>query len=163
MIYEALAAVTIAIVGCLTTFTIWSRKETRIRGSAVILFLAAIPVVGATVLTALSNPAPCSIFQGGEYRVISAAMVEGGKIYLWLDLGEDRPRYCEIAWDDDLAERIQRLGRAERGGEIVGFRVDIPAFMPGEQDDPQVHPIPQPDTAEDKDEPQGYETYERNM
>lgn len=111
-------------VGCLaliltlmTTLVIWSRKETVVRASAVLVFLLGLPVAGTLALGPLSRPAPEWVwsrggtmnFQKGT-RVLAFKLRPDVAIYLWIEVpGEDEPRYVSIPWNRPLAEKLVEM------------------------------------------------------
>lgn len=147
MIFEFLAAMAVIGAAALTTATIWSRKETWVRGAAVAGFFALAPVIGGAALYALSHPAPyypAITAPGGEYTVLGVKMVQDEAIYIWLDFGAEHPRYFALPWDNEMANRLQEMLDKQRHGEIPGFRMKIPYEHSWDTHPPQFHPLPQP-------------------
>jgi hypothetical protein len=80
-----------------------------------------------------------------EATVLGSYMVEGGGIYLWLQLPEARePRYYVLPWDEKAAAALQRAiedNAQHHGGGVV---MQLPFEFSWEKRDPVFHPMPQP-------------------
>jgi hypothetical protein len=153
MIFEIFAIISLAIAVGLTTSTIWSRKQTIARVIAVLLFLGLMPVLAGVGFFAMSHPAPwvqTLTVPGGKYTVLGVKMVQDEAIYVWLDFGGEYPRYFALPWDNETADRMQRLLDAQRRGEIPGFRLLIPYEKSLDTNPPQFQPLPQPKALPDK-------------
>lgn len=147
MFFEALTALAVLGAAVLTTATIWSRRETWVRGAALAGFFVLAPVTGGAVLYALSHPAPyypAITAPGGEYTVLGVKMVQDEAIYIWLDFGSDHPRYFALPWNNETANRLQEMLDAQRRGQIPGFKMSIPYEHSWDRNPPQFHPLPQP-------------------
>ena len=116
MLFEIMALVSAVMLLGLTVATIWSRRNSWVRGAAVIAFVATLPVIAANGFFALSHPAPyqLSIVPDGKYRVRGVKLVQDKAIYLLLDFGQDAPRYFSFPWSNKLADEIQRMMNRQR-------------------------------------------------
>ena len=116
MLYEIAALVSASMAASLALTTIWSRRETWVRGAAVALFMSAIMSAYAPAFFALSHPAPLQAVEmvtPGKYSVLGMKMIRDQGIYLWIDKeeGADHPLYTVLPWNDRLAEKLQELQR----------------------------------------------------
>lgn len=165
MIYEAAVLVAGLLAGSLAVATIWSRKETWMRGAAVAVFLAAIPAVSAPAFFALSHPAPLQAVEmvtPGKYSVLSMKLIRHQGIYLWIDKAEgaDHPLYVVLPWDDRTAEQLQELQRgAKRRGQPFGMLVPQYEFSWERRKPPMFYEAPQPiiPIPKESQEPEHYE------
>lgn len=125
MLFEILALLSVIMLIGLTGAVIWSRKNTWVRGAAVFMFVAILPVITGASFFALSHPAPyrLSIIPDGKYRVHGVKLVQDKAIYLLLDFGQDAPRYFVFPWSNKLADKIQRMMNQQRGRS--GFAVVV--------------------------------------
>lgn len=105
------------IMTAMTTLVIWSRRETIVRASAVLVFLLGLPMAGTIALGPLGHPAPKWVwsrggtmhFQKGT-RVLAFKLEPDVAIYLWIKVpGETEPRYISIPWNRPLAERLVEM------------------------------------------------------
>ncbi len=129
--------------------TIWSRKNTWVRGAAVAAFLAMIPLMAGLHLTSLSHPAPLiDLTDLGKVEVIAARMKAGETIWLWVATAKG-PRYFVLPWNSGTArslgaamEEYEGTGRGYElfrnpDNDVVEFQqIDIP------EDPPKVIPPP---------------------
>ncbi len=163
MLFELSGLAALAIAAGLTTATIWSRRNTAMRSVALAAFLALMPAMVGVGFFAMSHPAPwlqTITVPGGKYLVLGVKMVQDVAIYVWLDFGEDHPRYFALPWDNETADKLQGMLDAQRYGDIPGFQLEIPYEKSLDQNPPQFHPLPQPKMLPDKvpqEEPQRYE------
>lgn len=127
MLFEILTLLSVVMLLGLAVATIWSRKNTWVRGAAVLAFLAGVPVVAGTGFFALSYPASyrLSIIPDGKYRVRGVKLIQDKAIYLLLDFGQDAPRYFAFPWSNKLADEIQRIMNRQRHEGRRGFAVAI--------------------------------------
>jgi hypothetical protein len=147
MIFESLALIGVVGVALLATATIWSRKNTWIRGAAVAAFFALTPIIGGASIFALSHPAPYIpgiLTPGGEHSVLEVKLVQDEAIYILLDFGISHPRYFALPWNNLLANELQDLMDQQRRGDIPGFDMVIPYEFSWDGHPPQFHPKPQP-------------------
>jgi hypothetical protein len=161
MLYELLAVAAVSVGIALTTATVWSRKNTWVRGAAVAAWIALMPLVAGAAFFSLGHPAPwvqTINVPGGDYRVLGVKMVQDVAIYVWIDFGAEHPRYFALPWDNDTADKLQGLKDRERRGE-GGFNLTIPYEFSWDDNPPQFHPLPQPPAMPQKrqDEPERYE------
>lgn len=164
MVYEALAILAVGLGAGLATAVVWSRKNTWVRGAAVAIYFALMPLVVGSAFFSLGHPAPwvqMVTVPGGKYLVLGVKMVQDVAIYVWLDFGEEHPRYFAMPWDNATADKMQEMLDAQRRGEIPGFELEIPYEWSWDENPPQFHPLPQPRRVPDKPleetEPEHYE------
>lgn len=124
--------------------TIWSRRELRVRGLAVLLLLLwalALPLIAVETL-GWHRPSWAAWRLNGEEMVIGSKMVEGQAIYLYLETGELEPRAIKLPWSTSVAQALQdalrESQRRGRRGAIMEFN------WSWDQNGPQFHPLPQP-------------------
>jgi hypothetical protein len=143
---------TVSIAAVLTLFTIWSRKETRVRAAAIAVFLVA---VGASPLVApLALSWPKQIAEGftpGEYRVLGTKLLIGKGIYVLIDNGQNVPQYLKFPWDKDMADKIQDM---LDNPENEGIKLTVPFEWSWDNNPPQFHPAPRPKVLPDKFAPE---------
>ena len=167
MLYEIAVLVSAALAGSLAVATIWSRKETWVRGAAVALFVVAILAASGPAFFALSHPAPLQAVElvtPGKYSVLGLKMIRYQGIYLWIDkqAGADHPLYVVLLWDDRVAEKLQDLQRgARRRGQPFSMEVPKYEFSWEKRESPMFYPAPQPVVPLPK-EPLEPEIYERD-
>ncbi len=163
MLYELLAIVAVATGATLASATIWSRKNTWVRGAAVVGWLALMPLVAGSAFFSLGHPAPwvqTINVPGGKYVVLGVKRGQGVAIYVWLDFGAEHRRYFALPWSNETADRTQGLlDRQRRGGG--DFELKIPYEFSWDNNPPQFHELPQPRRVPDKPleetEPERYE------
>lgn len=128
---------------------VWSRRETMLRGVAVIVILVAMPGSLAALWVPLGWAVPLHgglTALGGDYPVLGAKMVVGKAIYVLIDTGAE-PRYYRIPWDRKLADQLQDI--LDNPGN-AGAKISIPYEFSWNQSAPQFHPLPQPKFLPDK-------------
>ncbi len=153
MMYEVFAIGAVGVGLALALTTIWSRRNTWVRGAAVAGWIALMPLVVGSAFFSLSHPAPWMplvTVPGGEYTVLGAKMVQDVAIYVWLDFGAAHPRYFALPWNNDTANNLQGLLDAEKYGEIPGFTMMAPYEWSWDESPLQFHPLPQPKGIPDK-------------
>lgn len=128
MLTEILGIAAIVVASTLAWCAIWSRKETKVRGFCVLLFALLIPLVMGTHFFALSHSGPVvPQFLGDEeeYHVIRAVFQQDVAIWLLLWV-EDEPRLYHLPWDNDTAQRINRLMGQEAENGTGFFMRKVP-------------------------------------
>jgi hypothetical protein len=135
---------------------IWSRRDTWGRPAAVILFLLGMPAIVAAGIEALGHHRPLWTawdVERGDLRVLAVKLVQDTAIYLYLDdPGRLEPRALVLPWDNETANRIQKLqdeARPEAKGQFV-MRHEPSLDIHG----PQFHPLPQPPALPPKNPPE---------
>jgi hypothetical protein len=166
MLFELSGLLALTIAVGLTTATIWSRRQTAMRGAALAAFLALAPAIVGVGFFAMSHPAPwlqTITVPGGKYTVLGVKMVQDVAIYVWLDFGAEHPRYFALPWSNATADKMQDLLDQQKRGEIPGFRLDIPYEKSLDMNPPQFLPLPQPKMVPDKPpQQQAPPVYERS-
>jgi hypothetical protein len=118
MISELAVIGAFCLAASMAVGTVWSRKETRVRGLAVAGFALMIPFLVASSYFARSWPLPLNEWTApeGRVRVIAANMRQDVAIWLWLD-SETGPRYYVRPWNNEEARTLQGMmdGQAESG------------------------------------------------
>lgn len=153
MLFELSGLLALVIATGLTTATIWSRRETKMRVLTLVSFLAFMPAVAGVGFFAMSHPAPwlqTITVPGGDYTVLGVKMVQDVAIYVWLDFGKNHPRYFALPWDNKTADQLQGLSDQQKYGDIPGFKMVIPYEWSWDKSPPQFHPLPQPKMMPDK-------------
>lgn len=143
----------VALVSGLGGIAIWARRPAPIK--VVALFLSALLVVTtyAGFIELLGRPKPTTLEVVANVEgatVLSAKLLEGEAIYLWLQLaGEPEPRSYVLPWNSDQAIQLQEAMReAESEGGAVRMRGPLrslqatgePAFYA--QPQPKLSPKP---------------------
>lgn len=165
MLYEIAVLVSASLAGFLAVTTIWSRRETWVRGAAVALFMVAVLAASGPAFFALSHPAPLQAVElvtPGKYSVLGLKMIRYQGIYLWIDkeTGADHPLYVVLPWDDRVAEKLQELQRGARRDRPFSMEVPKYKFSWEKRESPMFYPAPQPVVPLPK-EPLAPEIYER--
>ena len=119
----------------LTGFTIWSRKDTEIRISALIIFVMLGFWTVESARKSYSHPAtylPDITVPSGTWDVLAYHLDYGNYIYVWLDI-EGKPRSYVLTWDADKAQELQdRMGEDGRASEWdEGAAFFVPEFFDG--------------------------------
>jgi hypothetical protein len=117
----------VVLAGGLGALAIWAPRRALVRGCALVLVAALLPLGYAGFSTLLSRPKPASLEWARrslpEAKIVGAYMVEGKAIYLWLLVpGTVTPRYYAFPWSVKLA---QQLARAQQAARRQGVRVRI--------------------------------------
>ncbi len=164
MLYEVFASLAVVMGASLALATVWSRKNSWVRGAAVASWLVLMPLVIGSSFFSLGHPAPwvqTINVPGGKYRVLGVKMVQDVAIYVWLDFGADYPRYFALPWDNATADKMQGLLDRERRGN-GGFEIEIPYEWSWDTNPPQFHLLPQPRMMPNKPPQTEPERYERS-
>lgn len=124
--------------------------------AAYALLLAAIYAGGSELL---ARPKPVSLefarMETEAAHVLSARMIEGKAIYLWLLIpGNPEPRAYSIAWDKEVAKSLQKALRESKRGVMMA----LPFRKSWDTREPKFYPTPQP-ALPDKGGQQAPETY----
>jgi hypothetical protein len=161
---EALVVLTVTAAVGLGFVAAWSRRAFLPRLAAVMISVALIALVGASVAELLGRPKPVRLawieHDAAEADVLGARIAEGKAIYLWLGLpGADSPRAYVVPWDLRLAKELQQAleNAARHGGQP---RVRLPFEPSWERREPKFYALPQPKLP-DKPHPPPPLTYER--
>ncbi len=153
IVWEIFALISLILAGSLAFATVWSRKETWMRGVAVCAFILSFPAIVGVGLLSLSHPGPYTMAQitaAGEYRVLGLKMMQDVAIYVYLDVSGGAPRSYALPWDNDQANKLQDLMDRQREGK-GGFMIKIPPFDRSlDIHPPEFHPMPQPKRIPDK-------------
>ena len=145
MIQEVLLApVAVLLFWCvlMTLITVWSRKDTWMRGTVIVMCLLSLPVLAYTSIEMLGwhKPIEYAWRLDDEVRVRDAKLVEDEAIYLYVEqVGE--PRAISLDWDQELADQITQAGRASRDNGEQGFMLMFDRSLDVEG---MNHPLPQP-------------------
>ena len=130
----------IAVMFALYTWaTIWSRRETRVRGLAVLGFVMLLGALGPASLETLGwhRPHWAAVRLDGDVVVLSFKLVRGEAIYLYVDAGPGQPRAISLPWSDEQAEKFQaKQKQSEREGRKGKFRMRF-SFNPWSQKVPE--------------------------
>ncbi len=96
-----------------TWATIWSRRETRVRGLAVLGFVLILGALGPASLETLGwhRPHWAAVRLDGDVVVLSFKLVRGEAIYLYVDAGPGQPRAISLPWSDKVSEKFQEKSR----------------------------------------------------
>jgi hypothetical protein len=117
----------VAVLFALYTWaTIWSRRETRVRGLAVLGFIVILGALGPASLETLGwhRPHWAAVRLDGDVVVLSFKLVRGEAIYLYIDAGPGQPRAISLPWSDKQAEKMQEKRKeSERKGRKGKFRM----------------------------------------
>lgn len=111
---------------------IWSRRETRVRGLAVLGFVMLLGALGPASLETLGwhRPHWAAVRLDGDVVVLSFKLVRGEAIYLYVDAGPGQPRAIYLPWSDEEAQKFQEKQKeSEREGRKGRFRMRF-AFTP---------------------------------
>ena len=112
----------VALAAILANIGIWAPRKTSVRYAAVAIAALFIPAAYASVSDLLSRPKPASIEwlhrNAAEATVLSARILEGKSIFLWLQLsGETEPRSYVLPYDEKTARQLHEAqSTAKRKG-----------------------------------------------
>ena len=109
-----------------TGVAIWSRRETRVRGLAVLGFVFILGALGPASLETLGwhRPHWAAVRLNGDVVVLSFKLVRGEAIYLYVDAGPGQPRAISLPWSDKKAQKFQDKQRLSlRQGHKGKFRM----------------------------------------
>jgi hypothetical protein len=109
-----LFAALIGVAALLASIAIWAPRATFVRSAAVVATAMFIPLTYLGMNELLSKPKPMAQEWAdknvAEATVLGVSLDEGKAIYLWLRLdGALAPRYYELPWQANVAERLQKL------------------------------------------------------
>jgi len=151
---SGLALTVLAIVCVLAWVTVWSRRQTRWRGAAVLVAVLAVPLTAAAGIEALSYARPLWAMwdMSGQYRVLQGKLVKDVAIYLYADMADlGEPRSVVLPWSTETAKELQDLmDEPATGGQFL-----MEYEFSWDRNTPQFHPLPQPPMLPEKQpEPQ---------
>ncbi len=112
----------VVLATVLANIGVWAPRRTWVRYCAVLVAALFIPAAYASVSDLLSRPKPASIEwlhrNATEATVLSARIVEGKRIYLWLQIaGEAEPRSYVFPYDKKTARQLHEAqNKARRKG-----------------------------------------------
>ncbi len=115
-----------ALFALYTWGTIWSRRETRVRGLAVLGFVMLLGALGPASLETLGwhRPHWAAVRLDGDVVVLSFKLVRGEAIYLYVDAGPGQPRAIYLPWSDEEAQKFQEKQKeSEREGRKGRFKL----------------------------------------
>lgn len=124
---------------------IWSRRDTWARHAAIGLFGLGLPLIVAAGIQSLGNHRPMGLaweLRAGNHRVLAAKMIQDEAIYLYMDAGRDEPWPLMLPWDNESANRIQKLQEEAQGDANGQFMLQYEPSL--DIHAPQFHPLPQP-------------------
>jgi hypothetical protein len=115
----------VGLAAGLGALAIWAPRRALVRGCALVMVAALLPLGYAGFSSLLSRPKPASLEWARrslpEAKIVGSYMVEGKAIYLWLIVpGSSAPRFYEFPWSQKLAEK---LARAQQAARKQGVRV----------------------------------------
>ena len=142
-----LLVVVVALVSGLGGIAIWAQRPLPLKVAALILSALLIVTTYAGSLELLGRPKPATlevVANVEEATVLSAKLLEGEAIYLWLQLvGEIEPRSYVLPWSQEQAEQLQEAMReAESEGSAVRMRGPLRSLST--TDEPVFYAQPQP-------------------
>jgi hypothetical protein len=109
----------VVIAAGLGALAIWAPRRALVRGCALVLVAALLPLGYVGFSSLLSRPKPASLEWARrslpEAKVVGSYLVEGKAIYLWLIVPDSTaPRFYAFPWSRKLAERLVRAQQAAR-------------------------------------------------
>ncbi|TJW14373.1 MAG: hypothetical protein E5W82_10370 [Mesorhizobium sp.] len=122
------------ILGIAASLAIWARGLSRARGLAVLAFLLASPVAG---VSSLGWPVPLVdglTLAAGDHQILAAKMLINDGIYIFVDRGDQQPRYYKLPWNPKTADKLQQALDEKGEGGQAGISVK-PFKWPWESDD----------------------------
>lgn len=148
-------------VSLLSAITIWSRKDTWMRGITIGLFILSIPVIGATVSDVLGFHKPLDIawrLNDTKMRVLHYKTIKDKGIWLYVDVTGEAPRALSLPWDEKTAESF---ADAERESNKHGQKGFMLMYEPSLKNQGERHPLPHPIIPIPKGKPPTGIIYER--
>ena len=115
-----------ALFAVYTWGIIWSRRETRVRGLAVLGFIMLLGALGPASLETLGwhRPHWAAVRLDGDVVVMSFKLVRGEAIYLYVDAGPGQPRAIYLPWSDEEAQKFQEKQKeSDRAGRKGRFKL----------------------------------------
>ncbi len=115
-----------ALFAVYTWGIIWSRRETRVRGLAVLGFIMLLGALGPASLETLGwhRPHWAAVRLDGDVVVLSFKLVRDEAIYLYVDAGPGQPRAISLPWNDERAQKLQEKEKeSERAGRKGKFKM----------------------------------------
>lgn len=157
-----LAIVIIALFAAAAFLAIWTRRDTRGRAMAMVLFAVGIPTTAAAMVESLGHHKPVDLawdLPAGEHLVLAAKLVQDRAIYLYLDDPERvEPRPLVLPWSNEQANAMQRAIDGAPDGMEGKFIVKLDGTPDGEM---TAHAIPQRAEPPAKDTPEPGLVYEQ--
>jgi hypothetical protein len=100
---------------------IWSRRQTMARHVAMLMLVAGLGGVAATGVESAGFPKPIrwAWELNGEYRVLTAKLVQDTGIYLYVDSKEMTPRSYSLPWSNEKANQLQKLMDSGENGQFA--------------------------------------------
>ncbi|MER9768959.1 hypothetical protein NKJ09_23175 [Mesorhizobium sp. M0189] len=126
-----------AILGITASLAIWARGFSRARGLTVLAFLFASPVAGVSLGFSLGWPVPLVdglTLSAGDHQILAAKMLIDEGIYIFVDRGDQQPRYYKLPWNPKTADKLQQALDEKGEGGQAGISVK-PFKWPWESDD----------------------------
>lgn len=124
---------------------IWSRRETRVRGLAVLGFVMLLGALGPASLETLGwhRPHWAAVRLDGDVVVLSFKLVRDEAIYLYVDAGPGQPRAIYLPWSDEEAQKFQEKQKeSERAGRKGKFIMRFDGVTPQFVNPPATRRIP---------------------
>ena len=138
----------IAIAAVLANIGIWAPRKIWVRYTAAAAAALFIPAAYASVSDLLSRPKPASIEwlhrNAAEATVLSARIMEGKSIYLWLQLPDEaEPRAYALPYSEKTA---RQLHEAQKNAKRMGTktRMKRPFARRSKETKRQFYAAPQP-------------------
>ncbi|AMX93716.1 MULTISPECIES: hypothetical protein [Mesorhizobium] len=114
------------ILGIAASLAIWARGFSRARGLAVLAFLLASPIAGVSLGFSLGWPVPLVdgvTLSAGDHQILAAKMLIEDGIYIFVDRGEQQPRYYKLPWSTKTADELQKAMDEKGEGGQAGITV----------------------------------------
>lgn len=163
MIWVAILSILVALSA---SFTIWSRKETRIRLFGFLLLLLAVPLGFMTVFSSLGYAAPYVPginIPEGKWNVVKAYPRVYEAIYVLVDLPGE-PKLYKLPWNENTLKQLEKLlgPDLDRDQEDPGALLHVPSYDDSwDENEPQFLPPPQPRSMPGKEDAVEIPFYDR--
>ncbi len=139
------------LAATLASIAVWSPRKPWIKGAAVALSIAFMPVAYAGMADLLSKPKPVRLewaqAKTETATVLGAQIRENEAIYLWLQIDAGEPRYYKIPWDQETAKDLQKAMQ-EADKNKSGLEMTMPFEPSYDLDKPKFYALPQPSMPE---------------
>lgn len=142
MIFATISWVIISLlIGVVTLYAVWSRRDTKYRLYAFLSFLVVVPLSAAPIAASMGWSTPCrlALALSDEYTILGYQGIPEQVIYLFVDT-KYGPKTCSIPWANYKYEQLKE--GLKKGGTGAILKGTSPFTSEG---DPNIwNPPPEP-------------------